>query len=576
MANRTPTFRNSVGSVAMQSTYNTIVFDYYPMVSIPDRPVFWDARYSQEWASGKVAYEHNKILSSGIGASVIKVLDKKILGSNLIYKKGKDTEKAKETVDFIRNKCNELKFDQVVQSVDLKRLAGGSAYFVLNPDFKRNEVTLDAIGIDQAYVTFKGLNIDRARIFINFIDDNGGRSIGAARYYIIEDRYFKDGKPYAVNRIYKSVIPQMEGAYSAMDLPDSSFNYGWRDDKNTKAEDVTDMFGNGSAVVSDYVKQALIDSGLIFGYEFPLPFKGLGIAHCKCTSTSLRHPNSKYGDPLLIDCYDLLWTYDYTFSILAKDVYVGRPITFIPDTINGNKVVKETTGDAQYAELFYERSQPVAALFDDEFVKVPNYDMEWQTPTTVQYDIRSEKLKIALDDIATQIAHNTGVEPQALISELRETNETKTAFEIANDTSIPNTTVLRKRALLLEAINEIVNEICYFYKKSADDVCVCFPPLEELNKTLTADYIVKLRSVKGMSDEMLVDMAYKELTEAEKQEEIDRIKQLKEEEKTEMIEETLNKQDNNIKSINKKEDTKVKKSASSLESQKRTVKEQIK
>ena len=565
MATKTPSFRKSVGSVAMEATYNTIVYDYYPMVSIADRPIFWDARYAQEWASGKVAYEHNKLLSSGIGSSVIKVLDKKILGSNLIFKKGKDTETAKKTVDFIRDKCNKLRLDQVVQSVDLKRLAGGSAYFVLNPTSK-GEVVLDAIGIDQAYVTFKGLDVDRARIFINYIDDNGGKSIGSARYFIVEDRYFKDGKPYSMNRIYKSVIPQMEGAYS-------TFAYAWRDDATT-SEEVTDKFAEGTVNVSDYVKKALEDSGLKFGYEFPLPFKGLGIAHCKCTSTSLRHPNSKYGDPLLIDCYDLLWTYDYTFSILAKDLYVGRPITFIPDTINGNKTVMNSVGDAEYASMFYDRSMPTQALFDDEFVKVPNFEMEWQTPTTVQYDIRSEAIKVALDDIATQIAHNVGLEPQTLISELRETNETKTAFEIANDTSVPNVTVLRKRALLLDALNEVIDELCYFYGKSAEDVTVCFPPLEELNKTLTADYIVKLRSVKGMSDEMLVDMAYKELTEAEKQEEIDRIKQMKEEEKTEMIEETLNKQDNNVKKINKDE-TKVKKSASSLESQRRTLKEQI-
>ena len=572
MALKTPSFRESVGSVAMEATYNTIVFDYYPMVSIPDRPIFWDARYSQEWASGKVAYEHNKLLSSGIGASVVKVLDKKILGSNLIFKKGKDTDTAKKTVDFIREKCNKLKLDQVVQSADLKRLAGGSAYFVLNP-VKNKEVILDAVGIDQAYITFKGLSVDRARIFINYIDDNGGRNIQSGRYFIIEDRYFKDGKPYSVNKIYRSAIPQMEGAFS-------TFNFGWRDDKFTTAEDITDEFAerekNGTLEImaSEHIIKALKDSGLKFGYEFPLPFKGLGVAHCKCTATSLKHPNSKYGDPLLIDCFDLLWMYDYTLSILAKDVYVGRPMTFIPDTINGNKTVQQSVGDSEYAQMFYDRSMPTASLFDDEFVKVPNFDMEYQTPTTIQYDIRSEELKVALDDIATQIAHNVGLEPQTLISELRETNETKTAFEIANDTSVPNVTVLRKRALLLDALNEVIDELCYFYGKSAEDVTVCFPPLEELNKTLTADYIVKLRSVKGMSDEMLVDMAYKELTEAEKQEEIDRIKQMKEEEKTEMIEETLNKQDNNVKKVNKDE-TKVKKSASSLESQRRTLKEQI-
>ena len=565
MALKTPSFRKSVGSVAMEATYNTIVFDYYPMVSIPDRPIFWDARYSQEWASGKVAYEHNKLLSSGIGSSVIKVLDKKILGSNLIFKKGKDTDTAKKTVDFIRDKCRKLKLDQVTQSVDLKRLSGGSAYFVLNP--VKDGVTLDAIGIDQAYVTFKGLNVDRARIFINFIDDNGGRSIQSGRYFLIEDRYFKDGKPYAINKIYRSAIPQMEGAYS-------TFNYGWRDDVSNNAVDVTEGFANGTIMVSDYVMNAIKDSGIKFGYEFPLPFKGLGVAHCKCTATSLKHPNSKYGDPALIDCYDLLWTYDYTFSILAKDLYVGRPITFIPDTLNGNKTVQQAVGDGEYAQMFYERTMPVASLFDDEFVKVPNFEMEYQTPTTVQYDIRSEEIKVALDDLATQIAHNVGIEPQTLISELRETNETKTAFEIANDTSVPNVTILRKRELLQDALNEVIDELCHFYGKSAEDVSVCFPPLEELNKTLTADYIVKLRSVKGMSDEMLVDLAYKDLTEAEKQEEIDRIKALKEEEKTEMIQNALNKQDNNVKSVNKDND-KIKKSASSLESQRRTMKEQI-
>ena len=96
MAINTPTFRKSIGSKAMTSTYNTIVYDYFPMVSIPNRPIFWDSRYSQEWASGKVSYEHNKILSSGIGMTVIEILSKRILGGELVYKTGANTDVAKK------------------------------------------------------------------------------------------------------------------------------------------------------------------------------------------------------------------------------------------------------------------------------------------------------------------------------------------------------------------------------------------------------------------------------------------------------------------------------------------------
>lgn len=543
MAQNTPTFRKSVGSVAMTTTYNTIVYDYYPLVSIADRPILWDARYSQEWASGKVAYEHNDLLSSGIGNKVIKILNQKILGGSLIFKKGKNTKTAGDTVDFIREKCMELDFDSSVESVNLKRLAGGSAYFVLNPISSTGEVTIDALGIDQAYVTFRGSKPVDAKLFINFIDDNSGKTISGGRYFIVEHRYFKDGQPYTMNRIFKSVIPQWEGATS-------TFLYGWKDDGKTRANDVTDIFINGGNQVSEAVKQAIKDSGLIFGYEFKLPFKGLGVVHAKASATSLKHPNSKYGDPVLASCFDLLWTYDYAYSILSKDLYTGRPITFLPDTLNGNKLLENSLGDSEYANLYYNRSLPFPALFDDEFVKVPNYNMDYQVPTTVQYDIRAEKIRVAMDTIASNIAQCVGISPTQLIAETHQVNETKTAFEVQDETSVANTNIMRKRRLLQTAINEVIDELCNFYHKSPKDVIVCFPPLEELNKTLMADYIVKLRSVNGMSDEMLVDLAYKELTEAEKDEEVNKIKQLKTEEKTVIEKQNLNGIDNNYRKSN--------------------------
>lgn len=545
MAFNTPSFRKSVGSVAMQSTYNTIVYDYYPLVSVADRPIFWDARYAQEWASGKVAYEHNRLLSSGIGAKVVEIMNKKILGSNLIFKKGKDTNTAKKTVDFIRKKCEMLGLDEVTDSVNVKRLAGGSSYFVLNP--VGNDVTIDAIGIDQAYVTFKGRKPVNARVFINYIDDNSSSSITSCRYYLVEERYFKDGKPYTINKIYQSIIPQNEGAYS-------SFTYGWRDDESTKSKDVTEAFINGTAHISAEAYDAIKNSGIIFNYEFELPFKGLGVIHCKNTATSTKHPNSKYGDPLLINCYDLMWVYDFAFSILSKDLYTGRALSFIPDTLNGNLVAKNQMTDEEFAQNFYSGTMQLPALFDDEFTKLPNFDMEWQTPTTVQFDIRSDKIKTAMDTIATNIAQCVGIDPSFLISQLNMTNETKTAFEVNNEASVSNVTLLRKRQLLQIALNELIDELCGFYNVSSEDVSVCFPPLEELNQTLMADYIVKLRSVNGMSTEMLVDLAYKQLTEAEKQEEIKKIKEEKESETKSLEDKNLNKLDNNFRKNTERKD----------------------
>ena len=419
MAFNTPSFRDCSGSVAMKTTYNTIVYDYYPLVSLPDRPIFWDARYSQEWASGKVSYEHNKLLSSGIGNKVITMLDRRILGGNLIFKKGKDTTTSKNTVDFIRKKCQKLDLDSATESLDLKRLAGGSSYFVM--DVVKNDVVVTPIGIDQAYVTFVGDKPVDAKIFINFIDDASTKM--ASRYYIIEHRYFVDGKPKCINKIYKSSVPQTEGAYS-------TFDYSWRDDKTNRATDVTESFASAGMNIPEHIVNFMKDSGLKFGYEFDLPFKGLGVIHCKASATSLKHPNSKYGDPVLANCYDLLWEYDYAFSILSKDLYVGRAMMFIPDMMNGNALLQGAATDTQLGELYYRSKLELPMLHGDEFVKLPNYDMEWQTPTSVQFDIRAEELRKAMDVIATNIAQNVGLEPSFLTSDVNQINETKTAFAI--------------------------------------------------------------------------------------------------------------------------------------------------
>lgn len=516
MALNTPTFRKATGSVAMTGTYNTIVYDYFPMVSVPNRPIYWDARYSMEWASGKVSYEHNKLLSSGIGMTAVELVAKRVLGGSLVFKKGKDTDVAGKNTDKIRKLCCELNLDDNTEKLVLKGNAGGSSYYVLSP--LGDSYTLDTIGIDQAFVSFAGDKVQRAKLFINFYDDNY-RGIGkGARYFLIEDRYFKNGKPYTINRIYRSYLPRFEGVADTT----MSFDYTWRDDNDTKAEEI-----NSKDIPAEYLKY-LEDEGIVLGVEVPLPFKSLGVFHFKRTATDLRHPNSKYGRPLLSGCYDLLWSYDFAFSILTKDLQVGRALSFVPTPLNGNQMLAQQMGDKELGNAYYQYRLEYPALFDDEFVKVPHTKMDDQMPSTVQFDIRSEKIKTAMDKIATMIANQIGISPTYFISMLNNTNETKTATEVASDMSETNLTVINQRRLLQTTINELIDELCHVSGINADDVFVTFSPLEELNKMMTADYIAKLRAVDGMSDETLVNIAYKDMSEAEKEEEVKRIKEMRE------------------------------------------------
>lgn len=529
MAINTPTFRKSIGSKAMTSTYNTIVYDYFPMVSIPNRPIFWDSRYSQEWASGKVSYEHNKILSSGIGMTVIEILSKRILGGELVYKTGANTDVAKKTTDFIKKKLYELDFHSAVETVDVKRLASGSSYFVLSPF--GDEITLDAISMDQAFTTFRGNKIQETKLFINFYDDNV-KGIGeGSRYFLIEHRYYKNGKPYTVNKIYRSTLPQMQGSTEV-------FSFSWRDDTSTKAEQL-----KANELLPYGVSEALKEKGILLNVEMKLPFKTLGVFHIKCTATDVRHPNSKYGRPLLSGAYDILWIYDFAYSILGKDLQTGRALTFIPTVMNGNNLLEQHLGDSELGNSYYNLKSNFPALFDDEFVKVPHTSMEYQAPTNIQFDIRSETIKTAMDDSATKLAHHVGISPSYLISMLNQQNETKTATEVASDMSETNLTVINKRRLLQVGINQLVNEVCSFYNKNGDDVYVTFPPLEEMNRTVTADYIVKLRGSDLMSDEMGIQYAYPELSEAEKQTEVARVKELRELKKEKENKEELDKEE---------------------------------
>lgn len=257
MALNTPTFRKATGSVAMTGTYNTIVYDYFPMVSVPNRPIYWDARYSMEWASGKVSYEHNKLLSSGIGMTAVELVAKRVLGGSLVFKKGKDTDVAGKNTDKIRKLCCELNLDDNTEKLVLKGNAGGSSYYVLSPF--GDSYTLDTIGIDQAFVSFAGDKVQRAKLFINFYDDNY-RGIGkGARYFLIEDRYFKNGKPYTINRMYKSYLPRFEGVSDTT----MSFDYTWRDDDKTNAQEI-----NSKDVPAEYLKY-LEDEGIVLGVEVP-------------------------------------------------------------------------------------------------------------------------------------------------------------------------------------------------------------------------------------------------------------------------------------------------------------------
>lgn len=521
MALNTPTFRKSTGSVAMTGTYNTLVYDYFPLISIPNRPIYWDARYSMEWASGKVSYEHNQILSSGIGMTAVELVSKRVLGGSLVFKKGKDTDVSKKNTDKIRKICYDLNLDDNTEKLVLKGNAGGSSFYVLSP--YGEGYILDTIGLDQAFVSFAGDKIQRAKLFVNFYDDNATGIGRGARYFLIEDRYFKKGKPYTMNRIYKTMLPRFQGSSSS-----AAFDYTWRDDTSTKVNEVVD-----EALIPEEYRKFLDEQGIVLGTEVLLPFKSLGIFHFKRTACDLRHPNSKYGMPLLSGCYDLLWSYDFAFSILTKDLQVGRALSFIPTPLNGNQMLAQQMGDRELGNTYYQYKLEYPALFDDEFVKVPQMKMDDQMPSTVQFDIRAEKIKTAMDKIATMIANQIGISPTYFISMLNNTNETKTATEVASDMSETNLTVINQRRLLQNTINELIDEICNVYEISAEDVYVTFSPLEELNKILTADYISKLRAVNGMSDETLVDMAYKDMTEAEKTEEVKRLKKMREDKEKE-------------------------------------------
>ena len=518
MAINTPTFRKSVGSAAMTATYNTIVYDYFPMITIPNRPIFWDARYSMEWATGKVAYEHAQLLSSGIGTTAVEILTRRIMGGQLKYKTAKNTDVAKKHTDMLKDICEKkLLLTDNTQTAAAKGLAGGTSYYVLNQ--RGDDLHLDTIGMDQAFCQITGQDVTHAKIFINFIDDNTTGIGSGSRYFLIEERYFdpKNQKPYKINQIYRSNLPQMQGSTQ-------HFSFAWAEDKTTVANLEAGMDTLPENVVKEIERQ-----NIVLGEKIRLPHDDLGIYMFKNTTTDLRHPNSKYGRPLLSSVYDLLWAYDFAFSVLARDLQVGRALTFIPTQMSGNQILSQKMGDKEQGNAYYEMKMEFPALFDDEFVKVPNTKMEYQKPSTVQFDIRADKIKTAMDTIATKIANQVGISPSYFLAMLNQQNETKTATEIASDMSETNLTVMNKRKLLTNALNKVLNSVAKFYGLDPRNSEITFPPLEEMNPNMIADVITKLRQVQGLSDEMLVQIAHPNLSEAEKEEEVTRLKKLKEE-----------------------------------------------
>ena len=230
------------------------------------------------------------------------------------------------------------------------------------------------------------------------------------------------------------------------------------------------------AINDDYGKD------LVIGEEQDLPFKDLGVIIARYTVAN-RTPEIDMGEPALMNVLSYLWNYDYAFSSMITDEYLGRGKVLVPKTMN-NPTLRSNT--------YYEG-------FDNSlFTKVPMDNVENQKPISIQFDLRIDDWSKVRNQNSENIATQIGVSGSDMFPYLRDaTGSSKTATQIASESQKTISFTEEKRRMFQNALSEFVAYWREFYNEE-DDFELKFSTQNMVNKLVTVEEVRIMKEI-GMS-----------------------------------------------------------------------------
>ena len=263
----------------------------------------------------------------------------------------------------------------------------------------------------------------------------------------------------------------------------------------------------------------------VLGEWAELPLPSIGIYMFKNTDSVSFMPQVPMGESILSNLLSYLMSYDYYFSSMNTDMYLGRGRVLLPKPMQSP--LKDGITGSYYQGL------------DSGVYNMAEYvDPASQKPQVIQFDTRAANWDTTGKMLLRFIAMNLNVSERTISNFLTDGSERATAREISVDDATA-TFVENKRTFFRKPINKMLQDVLDFYE-FPDEIIVRFSRvgLNNMNEitqqmtTLIQNGLIDKRSALQYiyvdKNEAQLDEMYKLIKEEEK-EKVEQSKEPKEE-----------------------------------------------
>jgi hypothetical protein len=371
-----------------------------------------------------------------MATTIVRKMASQINGGQLLLAEDVPSE-GKEDLSFAEKWAKDVDLSNKIDTAIEYAGAGGTSILKLNSDGEDlwfEPMRLDTFFMDVDWkgevVNFKGFVYG----YTKTVPEAGKNYI----YYLLEERYFDDkGKPFAkyiVKRATENITTARE-----VDMRDVQ-QIQWNE-------------------IPKEIRKSISRDYNILRVDEPiaLPFEdSLGIFVMKYTNHVSNVPALHFGESVYSTMISYLLSYDYYYSAMNTNMYLGRSRVMIPKTMqNQNLKHKGNYNDG---------------LDSFTYVKLPytngNQD---QKPIPLQFDLRDKSWLGIRNIILEGLATSMGINSSTLASYLSD-GGARTAKEISTEEGATSLYVQNKRELVKIPINKMLDVVMKFYGKKPNIV----------------------------------------------------------------------------------------------------------
>jgi len=455
------------------ATYNPVMRDsFYALVPAEFKFYYMNVvRRCLNWYHGYVPEVHAPsvgIPSTNIGTMIVKEVTKLIYGGEVFFenKYAEKTNKESslegglapinETLKRFNQWSDRYNFQTTIKQYIEYGAAGGSSALVTYINEDRELFSLP-YRIDQFFYTVSASG--RVMSYTGFIkvytaeaSQGANRQERQINFYYVEERFFKDGKPFV-----KFSVKRSNGNVT------SGQNFDIRSTDDLQWEQLPKS-------IQQMLKRDF--PGMKFGINIPIEHtSNLGVYIFNYTAVN-RIPEVKMGESVLLNIIAYLIEYEFENACMWSDLYNGRGKVMVP---------AEMRNPTESAASYYQG-------FDkDIFTKVPYSNPQDQKPLSIQFELRAIEHAASRNNTTEKIAATIGVSGSDVFSFLRDVSGgSKTATQIAAESQKTVSYIYEKRALIKAALNEFVREWKDYYKQK-DEITIRFSSQNMVNKLVTLE-----------------------------------------------------------------------------------------